>query len=193
MLGAVAVLSTPAVLAGHAVVHPARSTPGAYERYVLRVPNERPVPTTRVEISFPAEVTVVSFGDVPEWTLEVRRAPDGRLTGAVWSGEIGVERFVEFPFIAVNPRDEATLEWRATQTYANGEVVHWEGPEGSERPASFTTVSQDGRAAGRISGSGAFGVRRRRRPAPAGSRPRGRAPTRGTCGRDGRSPPRRSW
>ena len=35
----------------HAVVYPKASTTGAYERYVIRVPNERKVPTTRVEIT----------------------------------------------------------------------------------------------------------------------------------------------
>ena len=137
-----AVLLTPALLHAHAVVYPQRSAPGAYERYRLVVPNERPVPTSRVELVFPDDVTVVSFMEVPGWTLDVRRAPDGRITGAVWTGEIGVERFVELPFIAVNPREDARLQWEAVQTYANGEIVRWDGPEESDRPASFTVVEE---------------------------------------------------
>ncbi|MFN2432035.1 MAG: DUF1775 domain-containing protein [Gemmatimonadota bacterium] len=129
--------ASPASLLAHAVVHPQRSVPGAYERYALRVPNERSVPTVRVEIAFPAAVRVVSFAEVPGWTLRVVQDEAGRVSGAVWTGEIGVERFVELPFVAVNPREAARLEWRVEQTYANGERVSWSGPEGSEsRPPS---------------------------------------------------------
>ena len=132
-----------AALLAHAVVFPRESTPGAYEKYVLRVPNERPVPTTRVELAFPPEVRVVSFAEVPGWRLHVVTGEAQRVTGAVWSGELGVERFVEFPFVAVNPADDTRLVWRAVQTYANGERVSWSGPEGSETPASFTLVREE--------------------------------------------------
>ena len=36
-----AILAAPAIAAAHAVVYPKSSTPGAYEKYVLRVPNEK--------------------------------------------------------------------------------------------------------------------------------------------------------
>ena len=58
---AVAALFVPAFAHAHAVVFPAKSSPGAYERYVLRVPNEKDAPTTRVEIRFPQGVRVISF------------------------------------------------------------------------------------------------------------------------------------
>ena len=64
-------LLVPSLVFGHAVVYPKASTLGAYEKYVLRVPNEKDVPTTRVEIRFPADLRVSSFGDVPGWQLEV--------------------------------------------------------------------------------------------------------------------------
>lgn len=124
----------------HGVVYPKTSTPRAYEKYVLRVPNERDVPTVRVEITFPAEVRVVSFGEVPGWVLAERTDSAGRVTGAVWTGVLGVERFVEFPFVAVNPDGAARLEWRAVQVYGSGERVEWSGPEGSPTPASITVV-----------------------------------------------------
>ena len=136
-----AALLLPAALLAHAVVHPDVAPPGAYQRYVLRVPTEREVPTERVEIRFPDAVTVVSFADVPGWELAVRTDAAGRIVGATWTGILPPERFVEFPFVAVNPRDEATLTWPVTQTYAGGEVVEWSGPEGSDAPASVTRVA----------------------------------------------------
>lgn len=130
----------PAVALAHAVVLPERSTPSAYEKYVLRVPNEAGSATTRVEIRFPAGVRVLSFADVPGWEIQVLTDSAGRVTGAVWTGTLPAQRFVEFPFVALNPSDEARLVWPAYQTYADGERVEWTGPEESERPASSTIV-----------------------------------------------------
>lgn len=139
-LAAALLLGAPAAAFAHAVVFPRRAEPGAYERYLLRVPNERGVPTQRVEIFFPAGLRVVSFGDVPGWTLEVKKDASGAVTGAVWWGELRAERFVELPFVAVNPKDDARLVWRVAQTYSGGERVDWNGPEGSKTPASSTEI-----------------------------------------------------
>lgn len=118
-----------------------RASHGAYERYVVRVPNEKDVATTRVEIRFPAEVRISSFLDVPGWKLEVVTDSAGKITGAVWTGNLPPKRFVEFPFVAVNPKEGARVAWRAFQTYAGNEIVKWTGPEGSKTPASVTTLS----------------------------------------------------
>jgi YD repeat-containing protein len=133
-------LALPAIALAHASVYPSASTPGAYEKYVLRVPNEKGVPTTRVELRFPTEVRVISFSDVAGWTLEVVRDSAGRVTSAVWTGTLPPERFVELPFIAVNPAADGRLVWPAYQTYADGERVEWIGPEDAPAPASATTI-----------------------------------------------------
>jgi len=65
-----------------AVVFPKTSTPGAYEKYSLRVINEREVATVRVEIHFPPGLRVVSFGDVPGWQLQILADTTERITGA---------------------------------------------------------------------------------------------------------------
>ena len=137
-------LALPATLLPHAVVNPAVAPPGAYQMYVLRVPTERDVPTTRIEITFPADVTVVSFADVPGWEIAVKTEGSGRIVGATWTGTLPPHRFVDFPFVAVNPRDDATIVWPVTQTYAGGEVVEWAGPEDSDTPASVTVVRSEG-------------------------------------------------
>lgn len=135
-----AVLLAPRSAAAHAVVYPAEAPPGAYQRYVLRVPNERDVATTRVTLEFPRAVRVVSFAEVPGWTLETETDEEGRVTRATWTGTLPVGRFVELPFIAVNPEEETRLVWPATQTYASGDRVAWTGPEDSATPASVTHV-----------------------------------------------------
>jgi uncharacterized protein YcnI len=136
----VATHATPAL--AHVTVWPRTAAPGSFERYVVRVPNEKNTATTRVEIHFPAEVRVSSFLDVPGWNLQVLTDSAGKITGAVWTGTLQPKRFVEFPFIGVNPKTGTTrLVWPAFQTYADGEVVQWTGPTGSKRPASATELT----------------------------------------------------
>ena len=135
-----ATLGAARPLLAHAVVFPKTSTPGAYEKYVLRVPNEKDVATTRIEIRFPSELRVISFADVPGWRLQVITDKAGRVTGAVWTGTLPPQRFVELPFVAVNPKASALLTWPAFQTYADGDRVEWTGPENAKHPASSTQI-----------------------------------------------------
>ena len=149
VLAALLVILVPAVALAHAVVYPKTSRPGAYEKYVLRVPNERDVPTTRVEIRFPEGLRVVSFGDVAGWKLEVIADSAQRIIGAVWTGSLPKERFVEFPFVAVNPKDSTSLSWPTYQTYEGGERVEWTSPDtAAKTPVSSTVIrSDDGKPA----------------------------------------------
>jgi uncharacterized protein YcnI len=141
LLGAAFALAIPVVAFGHAVVFPKASAPGAYERYILRVPNEKTVPTTRVEIHFPSDVRVTAFEDVPGWQLEVVTDSAKRVVAAVWTGTLLPQRFVEFPFMAANPKTATRVVWPAYQTYADGQRVEWTGEEGSKTPASATSIS----------------------------------------------------
>jgi len=126
-----------------AVVFPTTSTPGASEKYALRVMNERDVPTLQVEIHFPEGLRVISFGDVPGWKLQILKDSTQRITGAVWRGVLERDHFVEFPFIAVNPKDSVSLTWPTYQIYEGGERVEWTSPDTSSKtPVSTTLVSE---------------------------------------------------
>jgi uncharacterized protein YcnI len=135
-----AILVAPSIVFAHAVVYPKTSAPGAYEKYVLRVPNERDIPTVKVEIRFPEGLRVVSFGEVPGWKLQVLADSTQRVTGAIWTGVLPKERFVEFPFVAVNPKDSISVTWPTYQTYESGERVEWTGPDSSYTPVSSTLI-----------------------------------------------------
>jgi hypothetical protein len=63
-----------------------------------------------------------------------------RIVGAVWTGSLPPQRFVELPFVAANPKANARLVWPSYQTYADSQVVEWTGAEGSKTPASVTTI-----------------------------------------------------
>ena len=138
----IALLVVSSVAWARAVVYPSRSTPGAFEKYSLRVINERDVPTIRVEIGFPNNLRVVSFGDVPGWKLEILTDSAQRIAGAVWTGNLPKQQFVEFPFVAMNPKDSTSLSWPTTQTYQGGEVVEWTSPDSaSKTPVSSTLIA----------------------------------------------------
>jgi hypothetical protein len=150
VFGALAITLTlaPAVANAHAVVWPKQSPPGAYERYFLRVPNEKDVPTTEVEIHFPQGMRVVSFEDVPGWQLRILTDSAKATVGAIWTGTLAPQRFVEFPFEAANPKSSTRVTWPAIQTYASGERVEFTGPE-----ASITVIRAAGPgAAGWLAG-----------------------------------------
>jgi uncharacterized protein YcnI len=137
-----ALLIAPALAFAHAVVFPKTSTPGAYEKYVLRVPNERDVPTLNVELHFPVGLRVVSFSEVPGWKLQVLTDSAQRIIGAIWTGVLPKERFVEVPFVAVNPKDSTSLAWPTYQTYEGGERVEWTSPDtAAKTPVSSTLIT----------------------------------------------------
>jgi len=143
---AAALLLIPAVAGAHAVVYPKTSAAGAYERYVLRVPNEKGSPTTRIEIRFPEAATIISFADVPGWQVTPVLDSARRIVGAVWTGTLPPQRFVELPFIAVNPKTPTQLVWPVYQSYADGERVEWTGAPDAKAPASATDVGTSGPA-----------------------------------------------
>src|SRR2546423_438777 len=139
----IALLLASSLVGARVVVFPKTSTPGAYERYLLRVMNERDVPTLQVEIHFPEGLRVVSFGDVPGWKLQVLTDSTQRIIGAVWRGVLDRQHFVEFPFLALNPKDSASLSWPTHQTYEGGERAEGPSPDTSSKtPVSTTLVSE---------------------------------------------------
>ncbi|MEO7457883.1 MAG: DUF1775 domain-containing protein [Gemmatimonadaceae bacterium] len=146
-LACAALLAMPSLLFGHAVVFPKASAPGAHEKYILRVPNEKAVATTRIEIRFPGDVRVTAFADVAGWKLEVLTDSAQRIIGAVWTGSLPAQRFVELPFVAANPKTPGEIKWLTYQTYADGEKVEWTGEAGSKAPASVTVLAVPAAAA----------------------------------------------
>lgn len=59
---------------------------GAYERFPLRVPNEKGVATARIELRVPAGVRVTSSAEVPRWSLRMLTDSAKRIVGAVRTG-----------------------------------------------------------------------------------------------------------
>lgn len=150
---------------------------GGFGKFAISVPNESDgAPTVKLEVQFPQDhpLAYVSVQEKPGWTVERRmrtleqavEAFGSTVTEVVdvvtWTGgSIGVNRFDEFvveagPF----PSDVDQLEFRAVQTYSDGQVVSWieptvEGQQEPEHPAPVLTLTGTGTGAEAPHGEGA--------------------------------------
>ncbi len=122
---------------------------GEAVEFTIRVPTERDLATTAVEVEFPPQVTVFSFAEPPPgWTMRPLRAGDGRFRGVRYAGgRIGVGRYADFRVLGT-PFESGTATWPARQTYADGLVKPWTGPpESGDEPVAETGPEEPGPAA----------------------------------------------
>ncbi|ADG05124.1 nuclear export factor GLE1 [Kyrpidia tusciae DSM 2912] len=136
------VLVFTGVASAHVTVWPKESRPGAWEKYTVRVPTEKDVPTVKIVLKVPDGVSVESMEPVPGWSYDLQKE-NGRVTAVVWqaAGEgIKPGEFQEFSFQAKNPQQSGELSWKAYQYYKDGSVVEWTGPQDEKTPAAVTVV-----------------------------------------------------
>ena len=157
-LGVMAAIASPAF--AHVTVQPNEATTGSFSRFVVRVPTERDVPTTKIEVELPP-LGFVSFEPKEGWTreeemveldepIEVFGNEVTEVVGSVtWSGgKVAPGEFDEFGISFATPADEQTLEFKAFQTYQGGEVVEWTGAPDSEEPAARVNLYDIGAGEG---------------------------------------------
>ena len=137
---AAGMLLVPAIAAAHVSVSPKESPAKAWEKYDVRVPNEKEVDTIAVEVRFPASVRAMSFEQKPGWMTEPVRDASGKTVGVRFTGKLPPHQFAEFGMIAVNPAVPGELKWTATQTYADRTTIEWSGDKGSKTPAAWVTI-----------------------------------------------------
>ena len=134
------VMATTGVAGAHIVVEPEEVEAGGYEKFVVSVPTEKEIPTTEVRVEVPEGFTVSGVHPIPGWDYEFEEE-GGMVTAITWSGgEIRDREFQEFVFQAQAPGEPGEFAFGAAQTYEDGSVVEWAGPEDSEEPASVVAV-----------------------------------------------------
>jgi uncharacterized protein YcnI len=133
-------LLTASLASAHITIAPTQSMAGATEKYTLRVPTEGTVATVAAEVDIPEGVIVEVVAMPNGWKHELKRQGD-RITGIVWTLNIPPGEFVEFSFVARNPRDKAEVVWQLRQRFADGTVSDWtKGPNGV-RSTSMTRLT----------------------------------------------------
>ena len=128
-LVALAALATAAAASAHAIVSPAVALDNRLQVFTLSVPTEKSnLTTTSVELVLPAGFTIDSFAP-STWKRTVRGST------VTWSGgDVPTEEDAVFSFNA-SASGAKTYTFDVRQTYSDGSVVDWNGPESSDDPA----------------------------------------------------------
>lgn len=154
---ALAAGAAPAV--AHIDVLPDEVAQGEALEFTVRVPTERDLPTTRVRIDFPSQITVYSFGAPPPgWAVRPVFGPDKRYRGVVYTGgRIPAGQYADFRMLGT-PFESGSALWKTRQTYADGQVKPWTGPPelpgdatrengpADPGPAAVVTIGEPGQA-----------------------------------------------
>jgi uncharacterized protein YcnI len=139
-LAAAFALAAPATAAAHARISPAVSLSGKLQLYSLAVPTEKSgATTTKIELTVPSGFGIDSFAPPPAgWRMTQQSQGSGDsavITKVTWSGghtPTGEDSL--FQFLA-QPSSSRTYTFTVRQTYSDGSIVDWSGPESGESPA----------------------------------------------------------
>jgi uncharacterized protein YcnI len=144
VLSALLTLAVTSIASAHVRVLPEEVPASSFEVFTVRVPTEKEVPTTAVRVEVPEGFTISRVQPVPGWDYELEEE-GGTVSAITWSGgEIGATEFQQFDVQGQTPEEPGDYPWSAYQTYEDGEVVEWTGPEDSEEPASVVRVVEGG-------------------------------------------------
>ena len=130
-------------LAGSAFAHAEVSPPIVAAKkgqlFTLAVPTEKEnAETTVVEITPPSGFSIDSFAPAAGWKREAQTTGTGENTvvqKVTWTGgKVPTEEEAVFQFLASTDAAK-TYTFKVRQTYSDGTVVDWSGPESSDTPA----------------------------------------------------------
>ena len=138
-LAACAALVFTGVAWAHAEVTPALVVAEHAQDFGLLVPTEKEnLTTTSIEMTVPSGFAVDSFVPSPGWKRTEQTQGSGEeavVQKVTWSGgKVPTGEDAAFHFLAT-PNDSKTYEFQVRQTYSDGSIVDWSGPEGSDTPA----------------------------------------------------------
>ena len=142
-LPALAMLMLAVPATAHIQVSPPHAAPGDAVKFTVLVPNESEAVTTKVELKIPSGMLPFSYVDVPGWKRTLVEASNGSVEEIVWTGKLAQDGFVEFSFLAGTPEKPMDLQWKALQSYSDGNVVSWIGAPDTEYPAAVTHLDEN--------------------------------------------------
>jgi uncharacterized protein YcnI len=139
VVAAALALALPAVAFAHAEISPPVALAKHFQVYTLAVPTEEDnAVATTIEFMPPAGFSIDSFVAAPGWKRKVDLTGSGDnavVTMVTWSGgKTPTGEDSVFQFLA-GPDSAKTYTFEVRQTYSNGKVVDWSGPESSDTPA----------------------------------------------------------
>jgi uncharacterized protein YcnI len=107
--------------------------------FTLAVPTEKEnATTTKIELTPPSGFSIDSFVPAAGWKRQVKTTGSGEeavVQKVTWTGgSVPTGEDAAFQFLA-SPDKSKTYRFAVTQTYSDGSVVDWSGPESSDTPA----------------------------------------------------------
>src|SRR5205085_6092940 len=138
-LATVAALVVTATAAAHARISPPVTVSKQGQEFGLLVPTEKEnAKTTSIELTVPAGFGIDSFVPSPGWKRSVQSKGSGEsavVQKVTWTGgSVPTGEDAAFHFLAP-PTSSRTHDFKVRQTYSDGSVVDWSGPESSDTPA----------------------------------------------------------
>jgi uncharacterized protein YcnI len=137
---AAAALILPGLASAHARVSPAVSVAKQLQLYSLAVPTEKDgLTTTKIVMTVPSGFGIDSFAPPPPgWHRQLKQTGSGDnavITQVTWTGgRTPTGQDSVFQFLA-QPASAQTYTFQVQQTYSDGSIVNWSGPESSDSPA----------------------------------------------------------
>jgi uncharacterized protein YcnI len=132
------------IASAHVVVDPQNAIKGTFQEFTVRVPNEKDIPTVKVELDVPATVDISQLNPVPGWKYDLTKDSSGKITKMTWTSTgdgIAPSEFEKFTVAGLISRDATAIDWKAHQTYKDGSIVDWVGNDTSDTPAPVTKVN----------------------------------------------------
>lgn len=141
---ALGALALPSSAFAHAELSPPVGLKGKVELYTLAVPTEKDnATTTSIALTVPSGFGIDSFAPSPGWTrklVQTRSGEDAVIQKVTWTGgSTPTDEDSVFSFLA-SGSSAKTYTFAVRQTYSDGSVVDWSGPESSDAPAPTIEV-----------------------------------------------------
>jgi periplasmic copper chaperone A len=154
-------LLAPTAAQAHVTLQPDTAPAGGFTRLDVRVPNERDdAGTTQVDVQLPPGFISAAYEPVPGWRVKLTRSKaaepidageglksDEQVSRITWTGDgkrgvIKPREFQDFGLSLRIPDGKAgdKLTFKALQTYDDGQIVRWIGPEDADEPAPIVTL-----------------------------------------------------
>lgn len=132
-------LATASSAWAHAEISPPVTKSKTLQLFTLAVPTEKAaLTTTEIQLTPPSGFGIDSFVPSPGWKRVVKQTGSGDsavIQNITWTGgHVPTGEDSVFQFLA-SPDSSKTYTFKVRQSYSDGSVVDWSGPESSDTPA----------------------------------------------------------
>ena len=135
---ATAALAAASSALAHAEISPPVTKSKDLQLFTLAVPTEKEGLTTEIELTPPSGFGIDSFVPETGWKRQLEQKGSGEnavIQKVTWTGgKVPTGEDAIFQFLA-SPDSSKTYTFKVRQTYSDGSVIDWSGPESSDTPA----------------------------------------------------------